>query len=211
MTTTSSPFSFGVPSRDTSSEISASFSSIVGSAFVGVTLTPSPRTSTTSASASSASATLSGVPSGSVSRPSAVFTCPDDDGTYYTDQSGNGYQIQCNTNGGSQKRAIPQDGLYGFALNHEPVMRATISSNLQPDFASCVNSCRNVGGCIGTSYVISTGLCAYFSTFTTVNANTGTNVAFPVNITCPNLNGLSYLDSSGSEYDIPSEQQYHHW
>ncbi|KEQ92626.1 hypothetical protein AUEXF2481DRAFT_31878 [Aureobasidium subglaciale EXF-2481] len=93
-------------------------------------------------------------------------------------------------------------------MNREPVTRATITSNTQSDFASCVNACRNVGGCIGTSYVISSGLCTYFSAFTTVSANTGTNVAFPANITCPNLNGYSYLDSSGSEYGILCNQAF---
>ncbi|KAL2032142.1 hypothetical protein VTO58DRAFT_107493 [Aureobasidium pullulans] len=191
-----------------SSEISALFSSIPGSAFVGVTLTPSPRSSTTSDSSTQIVSTPSAAPTGSISRSSAVFTCPDDDGTYYTDQNGNGYQIQCNTNAASRKRGLPQHGLHGFAMNREPISRVPITSNTQPDFASCVSSCRNVASCVGTSYVVTTSLCTYLSTFTSGGADTGTNVAFPANIACPNLNGFSHLDYSGSEYGILCNQSY---
>ncbi|TIA67632.1 hypothetical protein D6C76_08582 [Aureobasidium pullulans] len=93
-------------------------------------------------------------------------------------------------------------------MNREPISRVPITSNTQPDFASCVNSCRNVASCVGTSYVVTTSLCTYFSTFTSVGADTGTNVAFPANIACPNLNGSSYLDYSGSEYGILCNQSY---
>ncbi|CAD0024139.1 unnamed protein product [Aureobasidium pullulans] len=93
-------------------------------------------------------------------------------------------------------------------MNREPISRVPITSNTQPDFASCVNSCRNVASCVGTSYVVTTSLCTYFSTFTSVGADTGTNVAFPANIACPNLNGFSYLDYSGSEYGILCNQSY---
>lgn len=107
-----------------------------------------------------------------------------------------------------EKRGLPQHGLHGFAMNREPISRVPITSNTQPDFASCVNSCRNVASCVGTSYVVTTSLCTYFSTFTSVGADTGTNVAFPANIACPNLNGFSYLDYSGSEYGILCNQSY---
>ncbi|THW61057.1 hypothetical protein D6D19_10016 [Aureobasidium pullulans] len=93
-------------------------------------------------------------------------------------------------------------------MNREPISRVPITSNTQPDFASCVNSCRNVASCVGTSYVVTTSLCTYFSTFTSVGADTGTNVAFPANIACPNLNGFSYLDYSGLEYGILCNQSY---
>jgi hypothetical protein len=79
----------------------------------------------------------------------------------------------------------------------EPVSRVPITSNSQVDFASCV-----------TTYVTSSGVCTYYSTFTNVGSNAGTNVAYPTNITCPSLNGFSYLDSSESEYGILCNQSY---
>lgn len=207
-TTTTSNSDLGAAPSSTSSDYSASFSSVVGSAFVGVTLTPPIQSSSTSTSPSPAAASSSAAQAGSVSRSSAVFTCLDDDGTYYTDQSGNGYQIQCNTNGGSQKRAVPGRSFHGFSVDREPVSRVPITSNTQVDFASCVNACRTVTGCIGTTYVTSSSLCTYYSTFTNIGASTGTNTAFPANITCPGLNGYSYLDSSGSEYGILCNQSF---
>lgn len=156
---------------------------------------------------SPAVATSSLVPRNSRSRTSAIFTCPNNDGTYYTDQDGNGYQIQCNADIGSHKRDL-KHGLHGLGMDCEPVPCVPIVSDTQTDLASCVNSCRTIASCVGTSYVTSSGLCTYFSTFTSVGSDTGTDVAFPTNISCPSLNGFSYLDSSGSEYGIMCNQSY---
>jgi hypothetical protein len=93
-------------------------------------------------------------------------------------------------------------------MNREPVSRVPIASNTQVDFASCINNCRNVAGCVGTAYVTSSSVCTYYSTLTGVGGNTGTNLAAPANITCPGLNGFSYLDSSGAEYSILCNQSY---
>ncbi|KEQ62082.1 uncharacterized protein M437DRAFT_75771 [Aureobasidium melanogenum CBS 110374] len=93
-------------------------------------------------------------------------------------------------------------------MDREPVSRVPIVSDTQTDFASCVNNCRTIATCLGTSYVTSSGVCTYFSTFTSVGSDTGTDVAFPANISCPSLNGYSYLDSSGSEYGVLCNQSY---
>ncbi|CAD0090163.1 unnamed protein product [Aureobasidium mustum] len=203
MTTTSSSDS-GAALSSTSTSISASFSSVVGQAFVGVTLTPSPRSTPSQAAAASSSS----APTDSVSRSSAVFTCPDDDGTYYTDQDGNGYQIQCSSNPGSRKRGLLERGLHDLSTNREPISRVPITSKHQIDFAACVNSCRTIATCVGTSYTASSGICTYFSTFTSVGLDTSANVAFPADISCPSLKGFSYLDSSGSEYGVLRNQSY---
>lgn len=202
-TTTTSSSDSGAALSSTSTLISASFSSVVGQAFIGATLTPSPRSTPSQPAAS-----LSSAPTDSVSRSSAVFTCPDDDGTYYTDQDGNGYQIQCSSSPGSRKRDLFKHGLYGLSMNREPVSRVPITSKHQVDFAACVNSCRTIATCVGTSYTAPSGICTYFSTFTSVGSDTSADVAFPADISCPSLNGFSYLDSSGSEYGVLCNQSY---
>ncbi|KAK6001233.1 hypothetical protein QM012_002564 [Aureobasidium pullulans] len=203
-TTTTSSSAFSAALSSTSTKVSASFSSVEGAASVGVTLTPS----LSPTAGQPAAASSSSVPTDSVSRSSAVFTCPDDGGTYYTDQDGNGYHIQCSTDPGSRKRALMEHGLHGHGLNREPISRIRITSDTQVDFAACVNSCRTIASCVGTSYVASSGICTYFSTLTSVDADTEADVAVPANISCPSLNGYSYLDSSGSEYGILCDQAY---
>ncbi|KAI4732291.1 hypothetical protein E4T50_17125 [Aureobasidium sp. EXF-12298] len=109
---------------------------------------------------------------------------------------------------GSQKRDLLEHGLHGLEMDREPVSRVPIVSEAQPDFASCVNNCRTIASCVGTSYVTSSSICTYFSIFTSVGSDTGTDAALPASISCPSLNGYSYLDSSGSEYGILCNQSY---
>lgn len=78
-----------------------------------------------------------------------------------------------------------------------PVRLSTVS---QPNSASCLNTCQNVAGCIGVTFAQSSLQCTYQSSLGT--GRTSVSTAAPINLTCPVLDGYSYLDAMSSEYVI---------
>ncbi|KAK4501787.1 hypothetical protein PRZ48_007596 [Zasmidium cellare] len=110
-----------------------------------------------------------------------IFGCPGDSGLAYVSPSGQAFAIQCNTQ----------------------VLGYDISTALQPDLQSCVNSCGGVPGCTNTAYQASTGICSYKSqNGQSISATTDFSAAIAIDLSCPNGNGVIYMDPYGSNYQI---------
>ncbi|KAF2171145.1 hypothetical protein M409DRAFT_19116 [Zasmidium cellare ATCC 36951] len=110
-----------------------------------------------------------------------IFGCPGDTGLAYVSPSGQAFSIVCNTD----------------------VVGYQISTALQPDLESCVNSCGGVQGCTTVAYQSSTGICSYKSqNGQSIAATTDFSAAIAIDLSCPNGNGVTYLDAYGSNYQI---------
>ncbi|CAD0028570.1 unnamed protein product, partial [Aureobasidium pullulans] len=92
-------------------------------------------------STGSTTSTSSVSPSVAASTNPVLYTCPRDNGIYYSDTENRVYQLLCNTDESD----------------------ATIGMDYQPHLQSCVDSCGDISGCLGVSYSETTGLCSYKS------------------------------------------------
>ncbi|CAK3938600.1 Hypothetical predicted protein [Lecanosticta acicola] len=109
-----------------------------------------------------------------------VFSCPNDNGLTYVSPAGDPFRIQCSVN-------FP-----GY----------TVSTALQTNLETCVNSCADVPGCTGVTYQPSSYTCSYKSAVGSGTPDQTYDGAAPVDLSCPNASGAFYIDSWGSDYKI---------
>lgn len=78
-----------------------------------------------------------------------------------------------------------------------------ISSALEPDLESCVNSCGSVQSCLSVAFQSSTNICSYkTANGQALAATTDFSAAIAIDLSCPNGNNVIYMDSFGSFYQI---------
>ncbi|TIA03852.1 hypothetical protein D6C82_01454 [Aureobasidium pullulans] len=119
-------------------------------------------------------------PSVAASTNPVLYTCPRDNGIYYSDTENRVYQLLCNTDESD----------------------ATIGMDYQPHLQSCVDSCGDISGCLGVSYAETTGLCSYKSSASNRVGSSSSNSAILADYVCPGADGTQLVDSSGSIYQI---------
>ncbi|CAC9894089.1 unnamed protein product, partial [Aureobasidium pullulans] len=128
----------------------------------------------------STTSTSSVSPSVAASTNPVLYTCPRDNGIYYSDTENRVYQLLCNTDESD----------------------ATIGMDYQPHLQSCVDSCGDISGCLGVSYAETTGLCSYKSSASNRVGSSSSNSAILADYVCPGADGTQLVDSSGSIYQI---------
>ncbi|THW22229.1 hypothetical protein D6D02_08506 [Aureobasidium pullulans] len=131
-------------------------------------------------STGSTTSTSSVSPSVAASTNPVLYTCPRDNGIYYSDTENRVYQLLCNTDESD----------------------ATIGMDYQPHLQSCVDSCGDISGCLGVSYAETTGLCSYKSSASNRVGSSSSNSAILADYVCPGADGTQLVDSSGSIYQI---------
>ncbi|THX58004.1 hypothetical protein D6D06_03326 [Aureobasidium pullulans] len=131
-------------------------------------------------STGSTTSTSSVSPSVAASTNPVLYTCPRDNGIYYSDTENQVYQLLCNTDESD----------------------ATIGMDYQPHLQSCVDSCGDISGCLGVSYAETTGLCSYKSSASNRVGSSSSNSAILADYVCPGADGTQLVDSSGSIYQI---------
>lgn len=109
-----------------------------------------------------------------------VYTCPKDNGMYYSDNTNRVYQLLCNTD----------------------ELDATLGTTYQSQLQSCVDACSDVEGCIGVSYTATSGLCSYKSSALDTVGSETSDSAILADYICPGADGTRLVDSSGSVYEI---------
>ncbi|THY82809.1 hypothetical protein D6C92_09891 [Aureobasidium pullulans] len=131
-------------------------------------------------STGSTTSTSSVSPSVAASTNPVLYTCPRDNGIYYSDTENRVYQLLCNTDESD----------------------ATIGMDYQPYLQSCVDSCGDISECLGVSYAETTGLCSYKSSASNRVGSSSSNSAILADYVCPGADGTQLVDSSGSIYQI---------
>jgi hypothetical protein len=109
-----------------------------------------------------------------------VYSCPRDNGMYYSDTAKRVYQLLCSTN----------------------ELDSNLGMNYQPELQSCVDSCGSFTGCIGVSYTATSGSCSYKSSVLNRVGSSTSDSAILADYICPGADGTRLVDSSGSVYEI---------